>query len=154
MDAEAISRIYNHYVRQTIVTFEDQPVLPAEMTQRIQDIASASLPWLVAEAEGRLVGYAYGSPWRRRSAYRFSVETTVYLAADALRRGTGTSLYRVLLGELRRLGFHVVIGAIALPNPASVALHEKLGFAKVAHFPEVGFKFGQWIDVGYWELAL
>lgn len=153
-DAEAIARIYNHYILETIVTFEEQPVSPSEMAERIAEVTAASLPWLVAEQGGSVLGYARASKWKGRSAYRFSVETTIYLAPNCLGNGLGTSLYQVLLKQLKELGLHVAIGGIALPNAASLALHEKLGFHKVAQFAEVGFKFGKWIDVGYWQLTL
>jgi L-amino acid N-acyltransferase YncA len=153
-DAEAIAGIYNHYIRDTIITFEEQPVAPLEMAERIAEVTSASLPWLVAEQDGSILGYAGASKWKGRSAYRFSVETTIYLAPHCFGRGIGTRLYQVLLKQLKDLGLHVAIGGIALPNAASLALHEKLGFRKVAQFAEVGFKFSKWIDVGYWQLTL
>jgi len=153
-DAAAIAFIYNHYVRETVVTFEEEPVSEADMAERIAEVAAASLPWLVAEQAGSVVGYARATKWRPRSAYRYSVETTVYLAPAHLGNGIGTQLYRQLLEQLKQRGLHLAIGGVALPNAASVALHEKLGFRKVAHFGEVGFKFGRWIDVAYWELPL
>jgi len=107
-----------------------------------------------AEEDGVVTGYAYASAWKTRSAYRFSVESTVYVAADHCGRGIGTRLYRALIAALREQNVHYVTGGIALPNPASVALHERLGFRKNGHFSEVGFKFGRWVDVGYWELIL
>jgi len=153
-DAEALARIYNHYVKETIITFEEDPVSSADMAGRVTEVERASLPWLVAEQDGQIVGYAYASKWKGRCAYRHSVETTIYLASDCVGRGIGTSLYQALLEQLRNRNLHVAIGGAALPNPASVALHEKLGFRKVAHFAEVGFKFGKWIDVAYWQVAL
>ena len=125
-----------------------------EMARRIEEAASATLPWLVAEREGRIVGYANARKWRPRSAYRFSAEVTVYVAPDCMRLGIGSRLYEELFPSLRARGIHAVMGGIALPNEASVALHEKLGFSKVAHFKEVGFKFNKWIDVGYWQRGL
>ena len=153
-DAEAIARIYNHYIRDTVITFEEEPVSCSEMAERIAEVSSASLPWLVAEQDGTVLGYAVASKWKGRSAYRFSVETTIYLAPNCLGRGISTRLYQPLLKQLKDLGLHVAIGGIALPNAASLALHEKLGFRKVAEFAEVGFKFRRWIDVGYWQLTL
>jgi L-amino acid N-acyltransferase YncA len=153
-DAEAIARIYNHYVASTIITFEEQAVSAGEMAARMAEIAAAHLPWLVAEQDGRIVGYAYASKWKGRCAYRFSAECTVYLDPDRLGMGYGTKLYERLFAALRECGMHAVIGGVALPNPASVALHEKLGMKKVAHFGEVGFKFDRWIDVGYWQATL
>ena len=154
VDADAVVRIYNHYVAHTIITFEEEPVSSSEMVGRMAAVASDSLPWLVAEQEGAILGYARATKWKPRSAYRLSVETTIYLAPECLQRGIGTSLYQLLLKQLKDQGFHTAIGGIALPNAGSVALHEKLGFRKVAHFAEVGFKFGKWIDVAYWQLPL
>lgn len=153
-DADSIARIYNHYILNTVVTFEEQAVSSQEMAARIAEVTSASLPWLVAEDAGRIVGYAYASKWKGRCAYRFSVESTVYLDPDCVGKGYGTRLYESLFAALRERGMHVAIGGIALPNPASIGLHEKLGLKKVAHFSEVGFKFDQWIDVGYWQATL
>lgn len=152
-DAARICAIYNHYVRETVITFEEEPVSEREMAERIRDV-TARWTWLVAEANGLVTGYAYASAWKTRSAYRFSVESTVYVDAEQLGRGIGTRLYRALLTGLRARSVHYVTGGIALPNPASVALHERLGFRKNAHFSEVGFKLGRWVDVGYWELIL
>lgn len=153
-DASAIAAIYNHYVTETVITFEEQPVDAAEMSRRIEELQSASLPWQVAEEEDQVVGYAYAAPWKTRSAYRFSVEITVYVAPGKLGRGIGSMLYSQLFAALQTLGVHAVIGGIALPNEASVALHEKFGMEKVAHFREVGFKFNRWVDVAYWERIL
>src|SRR4029450_10891594 len=113
-----------------------------------------SPPCLVAESGAGVVGYAYATKWKARSAYRFSVETTVYLAAGLGRRGLGSRLYEELFRVLKEKGVHAAIGGIALPNDASVALHEKFGMRKVAHFEQVGFKFGKWVDVAYWERIL
>lgn len=153
-DADSITSIYNHFVLTTSVSFEEAPVPAQEMARRIADVQAAGLPWLVAESDGVFAGYAYATKWRVRHGYRFSVETSVYLAPDSAGKGLGSALYRVLLDQLRAGGYHLAIGGIALPNDASVALHEKMGFEKVAHFKEVGFKFGRWTDVGYWQLRL
>jgi L-amino acid N-acyltransferase YncA len=152
-DAAAICDIYNRYVRETVITFEETPVAAAEMAQRIEDV-TAHWPWLVAEVHGAIVAYAYATPWKARSAYRFSVETTVYVAHDHMRRGLGAALYRQLIDELRERGVHAAVGGIALPNEASVALHEKLGFKKIGQFVEIGRKLDRWVDVGYWQLIL
>lgn len=149
-DAAAIAAIYNHYVRETIVTFEEVEVSGAEMAKRI----TASHLWLVREDDGAIVGFAYAGRFRERSAYRHTAESTIYLHPEATGRGRGRELYAALLGRLRSLPIHRVLGVIALPNPASIALHERLGFAKCAHLPQVGRKLGRWIDVGYWGLAL
>ena len=136
-----------------MVTFEEEPVAASEMERRVLEV-SAEFPWLVAEEAGDVVGYAYAGRWQGRCAYRFTVESTVYLDHRAGGRGIGTGLYGALISELRGRSLHGVVGGISLPNPASIALHEKLGFEKVAHFKEVGWKFDKWIEVGYWELLL
>jgi phosphinothricin acetyltransferase len=154
-DAAALAGIYNHYVAHTIITFEEEPVSAAGMAQRIGETLADGFPWFVwAEPDGRILGYAHASKWKSRCSYRYSAETTVYLDKSATRRGLGTKLYTAVIAELRALKLHALIGGVALPNEASIALHEKFGFRKVAHFKETGFKFGQWIDVGYWELML
>ena len=153
-DAEAIAEIYNHYITKTVVTFEEEPVTPSEIARRMQVISAASLPWLAAEVGGQVAGYAYASRWHGRSAYRFSTEITVYLSPARVGQGLGSKLYGRLFPILRERGIHTVIGGVALPNVASVALHEKLGLEKVAVFKEVGFKFDRWIDVGYWQRML
>src|SRR4029453_6018950 len=153
-DAESVAVIYNYYVKDTVVTFEEEPVAPTGMSRRIEEIQTASLPWLVAERQGVVVGYAYAMKWRPRWGYRFSPEVTVYLAPAQVGRGIGSLLYAPLLTSLRERQFHAAMGGIALPNDASIALHEKFGFKKVAHFDQVGFKFNRWIDVGYWQLIL
>lgn len=153
-DGAALAAIYNHYVSSTTITFEEQAVSDQEMGRRVQALQDSRLPWLVTEVDGEVLGYAYATKWKERSAYRFSVESTVYLRADAHGRGLGNQLYEELLAQLAALGVHAVIGGIAQPNPASVALHEKLGFQHVAMFREVGRKFDRWVDVGYWQRIL
>jgi phosphinothricin acetyltransferase len=153
-DAGAIARIYNYYILNTLITFEEQTVAPQDIASRIDGVYAASLPWLVAVSSGAIVGYAYASPWKERSGYRYSVESTVYLDPAALGVGFGSQLYETMLAGLRQHQLHTVIGGIALPNEASIRLHEKFGFRKVAHFKEVGYKFETWIDVGYWQLNL
>lgn len=154
-DAARIAAIYNHYVAATIVTFEVERVAVEDMQARVAAVQDDGLPWLVADdGTGDVLGYAYATRWRARAAYRNSVESSIYLAPHATGRGIGRRLYERLLERLRACGLHTVIGGAALPNPASVALHEALGFAKVAHLREVGHKFGRWIDVGYWQRRL
>jgi len=153
-DAGAIAAIYNPYVVGTCVTFDTDPLSADDMRARIAAAPAAGLPWLVATEAGRIVGYACASRWKGRWAYRYSVETTIYLEPSGTRRGMGRVLYAALIERLRERGIHAVIGGIALPNEASVALHERLGFEQVAHFRRVGFKLDRWIDVGYWQLLL
>lgn len=153
-DAAAVAGVYNHYVLHTVVTFEEEPVSEGEMRARIGGVQSAGYPWLVAEEDGVVFGYAYGGPWKARSAYRFAAEVTVYLAPGRGGKGVGGRLYERLFGRLREKGLHALMGGIALPNEGSVALHEKMGMKKVAHFEQTGFKQDRWIDVGYWQLLL
>ncbi len=153
-DSQAIANIYNHYIENTFITFETEPVDSAEIDARIQDTHTLKLPFLVYEYQKQVLGYAYASRWKGRCAYRFTVEVTVYLDPKAIRQGFGLALYQELFSRLTQLGYHTAIGGIALPNPASIALHEKMGMKKVAHFKETGNKFDQWIDVGYWQKNL
>jgi phosphinothricin acetyltransferase len=153
-DAPAIVAIYNHYILNTTISFEEEAVTAPIMAARIAEVQAAGLPWLVALMNGELVAYAYATKWRVRPAYRFSVESSVYVASNRARTGLGKALYRVLLERLRTAGVHLVIGGIALPNDASVALHEAMGYVKAAHFSEVGRKFDRWVDVGYWQRKL
>jgi L-amino acid N-acyltransferase YncA len=153
-DAEIIAGIYNHYVHNTVITFEEEPVSAPVMAARMAEVQATPLPWLLAELDGAVVGYAYASKWKTRSAYRFSVETTIYLEHGRGGQGIGTRLYAALLAELRARGLRVAIGGAALPNEASVALHERLGFERVATFRQVGFKLDRWVDVAYWQLVL
>jgi phosphinothricin acetyltransferase len=152
-DAAGIAAIYNHYVGTTTISMETDPVADEEMARRIAEVQEAALPWLVLLEEGRLLGYAYAGKWRARPGYRHAVESSVYIVDGQRGRGLGLALYRALLARLAGR-FHTVIGGIALPNAASIALHEGLGFRQVACFPEVGHKFGAWVDVGYWQLTL
>ena len=152
-DAAGIAAIYSHYVAQPAVTFEFEAVPPSAMAQRIADVQDAGLAWLVAVDGDAVLAYASASPWKAsRAAYRYAVETSVYVDPARAGEGIGMRLYAALIDRLREDGIHAVIGGILLPNDASIALHERLGFEKVAHFREVGWKHAQWIDVGYWQL--
>jgi phosphinothricin acetyltransferase len=154
-DTDAIAGIYNHYVTTTVISFEEQPVRAQDMAARIDAVLAAGLPWLVFEEPAHgVVGYAYASKWKERAAYRHAVESSVYLHRAHTGKGVGRQLYGRLLELLGAAGLHTAIGGIALPNEASVRLHELLGFEPVARFREVGHKFGQWIDVGYWQRRL
>lgn len=152
-DAREIAEIYNYYILNSCVTFEEFAVSAEEMRGRIE-ATNSKYPWLVFEKDEEIIGYAYASAWKPRSAYKHTVESTVYLKKEATKNGIGSLLYTALIGQLTDLGFHAVIGGISLPNEASVALHEKFGFEKIAQFKEVGYKFQKWIDVGYWELLI
>lgn len=153
-DAPQLAEIYNHYVRTSTITFEEEPVSASQMAERIGEIQSLKYPWLLAADATGILGYAYGGKWKVRAAYRHSSEITVYVRPGLERSGVGSALYRELLPALRTCGVHAAIGGIAQPNDASVRLHEKFGFEKCAHFKEVGFKFNRWIDVAYWQLIL
>lgn len=152
-DASDIAAIYNHYVETSTITFEENPVSNDEMVRRIQEV-SEKLAWYVFESDGRVLGYAYATPWRARSAYRFSVETTVYVCPEHPRKGIGSALYKTLIDDLRKRNIRVILGGIAQPNEASVLLHESLGFERVAYLKDVGYKFEKWVDVGYWQLRI
>jgi L-amino acid N-acyltransferase YncA len=152
-DAARLCAIYNHYVAETVVTFEEDPVSLDDMRRRVEEVQQ-HLFWLVCEADGEVVGYAYAGKWKARAAYRFAVEVSVYVDPTRCGEGIGKQLYTALLNQLRETRTHSVVGGIAGVNPASVALHESFGFRKVAHLPEMGHKFGQWIDVAYFHLLL
>jgi len=152
-DAAPVCRIYNPHVSGTIVTFETEPVGEAEMGARIA-AAAAPRPWLIAEHGGAVVGFASACAWKSRCAFRHCVETTVYVDPEHGRRGIGARLYDELLARLAGAGMHAAIAGIALPNPASVALHARCGFVEVGHFREVGRKFDRWVDVAYHQRIL
>ena len=152
-DASQLAEIYNFYILNTIVTFEAELIDETEMRSRIRSNTS-KFPWIVYEKDVELLGYAYAGEWNSRYAYKNTVESTIYLKDTATNKGIGFLLYQFLINQLKEMRFHAIIGGISLPNPASVALHEKCGFEKVAHYKEVGYKFDRWIDVGYWELLV
>ena len=151
-DAAAIAAIYRPYVTDTAVSFELDPPDTEEMRRRVE--AGGELyPWLLAE-ESEAIGYASAGPFRARPAYRFTVETSIYLAPQAVGRGVGRQLYARLLSLLEAQGFAQAIGAITLPNPASAGLHERLGFERAGTYGRVGWKFGAWHSVGLWQRPL
>ncbi len=152
-DAKAIADIYNYYIDNTIVTFEENTVCEEEMIERIKS-HNPDLPWIVYEENKQIYGYAYVSEWKSRSAYKYSVESSVYLNHTKLGKGIGAKLYKKLLSQIKKKNIHIIIAVISLPNEASVKLHEKLGFQKVGQFKEVGYKFEKWIDVEYWQLKI
>jgi L-amino acid N-acyltransferase YncA len=149
-DAAAVAAIYAPVVLETPVSFELVPPDAAEIRSRMREILKVG-PYLVREDDGEVVGYAYAGAFRARPAYRFTVETSVYIRADARGRGVGRSLYGVLLPCLVEQGYRRAIAGVTLPNAASVGLHEAMGFRPVGVFRNVGFKFGTWHDVGFWE---
>lgn len=153
-DAIDIAYIYNFYIATSHATFEIEPVDEAEMIRRIEDAWVSGYPFLVCEDKEEIVGYAYGRRFRPRQAYMHSVEVSAYVRPGNTEASIGTTLYTSLLEEIKKGEFHAVIAGISVPNDASVRLHEKFGFEKVAHFREVGRKFDRWVDVGYWELVL
>jgi len=148
-DAPAIAEIYKYYILNTIITFETEVVTPEEIARRIEKYLKIG-PYLVYEENSEVVGYAYLSNFRERKAYENTVESTIYLRNGQGGRGVGFQLYSELLAQAA-LKYHTVIAGISLPNEASVRLHEKCGFKKVGHFAEVGRKFDEWIDVGFWQ---
>ena len=152
-DAEAVCNIYAPFVSNTATSFESVPPETAVMEQRIRDLR-AQYPWLVFEAGDQVLGYAYASPHRTRHAYQWCVEVSVYIHAEAQNCGVGRALYTTLFEILRRQGFVNAYAAITLPNLASVALHESLGFAPIGVFKQIGFKLGEWHDVAWLHLRL
>ncbi|MCY3581308.1 MAG: GNAT family N-acetyltransferase [Chloroflexi bacterium] len=152
-DATAIRAIYAPIVRETHISFEQAVPGTDEIAARIQTTL-AQYPWLVCELGGQLTGYAYASAFRSRAAYQWTTETTVYVHSDFQRRGIARALYTSLLALLRAQGYVTAVGVIALPNPASIHLHEALGFSKVGVFRNVGHKAGNWRATGWWQLDL
>jgi L-amino acid N-acyltransferase YncA len=153
-DAPAIAAIYAPYVTNSRISFEEIAPDDAEIRQRLIGEHPGYHPWFVAEEGGRILGFANSAPYRTRRAYRWTVETGIYLAVEACGRGIGFNLLSKLLGVLERQGYFAAIGAIALSNASSVALHEKLGFTFAGTYRQVGFKGGEWIDVCLWQKDL
>ena len=150
-DAEAIAAIYRPYVEGSRISFEEEAPDAEEIARRME---SPLHPWLVAEEGDRVLGYASSSSYHRRRAYRWTVETSIYLAPEGQGRGLGRELLSRILELLTGQGYVTAIAAIALPNPVSVALHERLGFARAGVYRGVGFKLGEWADVGLWQRDL
>lgn len=151
-DAAAIAMIYAPQVRDGYATFELDPPDAAEFARRM--LAAPRLPWLVAERDGSVAGFAYASRFKQRPAYRWTAEVTVYLAESARGQGVGRALYDELLPAVASLGYVTVCAGIALPNDASVGLHESFGFTPVGVYRDVGFKLGRWRDVGWYQRRL
>jgi phosphinothricin acetyltransferase len=152
-DADAVLAIYGPVVRETAVSFELEPPSREEMRTRIRSTLERS-PWLVAEDRRVMWGYAYAGPFRTRPAYQWTTEVTVYIHPGHRGKGVGRALYTALLAGLRAAGYRSVVGGVTLPNAASVALHESLGFRRVGVFAAAGFKLGGWHDVGFWQIDL
>jgi phosphinothricin acetyltransferase len=152
-DTENILAIYAPIVRDTAISFELKPPTPAQMQERIERTL-AVLPWLVADAPEGVTGYAYASRHRERPAYQWAVDVSVYVRADARGRGVARALYSTMFGILEDLSYFTALAGIALPNAASVALHEAMGFAPIGVYRKVGYKLGAWHDVGWWQRAL
>ena len=152
-DAAQIVEIYNYYVQTSTVTFETELVSVSDFENRISSVLE-NYPYLVNEENGQITGYAYAGIFRTRVAYANSSESSVYVHKDHFRKGIGRKLYAELLKDMKASGLKTAIGGITLPNDASIHLHESFGFKKVAHFKEVGHKFDQWLDVGFWQLIL
>jgi phosphinothricin acetyltransferase len=152
-DAEACAAIYAAYVADTAVSFETQPPGTEEMARRIA-AAQSTHAWLVLEDGGRVVGYAYGGPFRSRAAYRWSCEVSVYVEHGRRRSGAGRALYEVLLARLAARGYRTALAGMTLPNEASVGLHAALGFEPVGTFRQVGYKHGAWHDVAWAQRML
>ena len=158
-DSTAIAEIYNWYIENTTITFEEEQVTSGDMAQRIA-VTDQTRPWFVLEeanadgGQANLLGFACAMRWKDRSAYRYSRETSIYLLPESAGSGHGRLLYQHLIDALRQTEVHNLIAGIALPNEASIALHEKLGFKRCGEFEEVGRKFDNFLNVGYWQLLL
>jgi L-amino acid N-acyltransferase YncA len=152
-DAAGCAAIYRPFVESTAVSFEAHPPSHNDFARRIQTITETH-PWLVAEDDNSVVGYAYGCPHRERAAYRWAADVTVYVDPAKRRQGIGRALYTTLFQLLKKQGIYVLCAGVTLPNDASVALHESLGFVPVGIYEKIGYKLGRWHDVGWWQLPL
>ena len=152
-DALQMLAIYEPVVKETAISFEIVPPSETEFEERINSYRK-QMPWLVCEINGELLGYAYASPYRTRAAYQWSVESSVYVSVNYRRKRVAKALYTSLFQILQLQGFYNVVAAIALPNPVSVAAHEAVGFSPIGVLHRIGYKFGEWHDVGSWQLSL
>lgn len=152
-DLIAINDIYNHYVLHATSTYQEEPETIAARRAWLRE-HDAAHPITIAEIDSRVVGWGSLSVYHRRSAYRYTVEDSIYIHHDFHRRGVGSALLEDLIGRARNLGYHVIVAGADTEQAGSVALHEKFGFEHVAHFKQVGFKFGRWLDVVYMQLML
>ncbi|MEV4111595.1 N-acetyltransferase family protein [Nonomuraea sp. NPDC049695] len=154
-DLQAVAEIFAYYVSHTTITFEQTPPAVAEWQRRLDDLAGQGLPFLVAELDGDVAGYAYAGPWRPKPAYRHTVEDSIYLAPDQRGRGLGGALLDALLTRCARAGMRQMIAVIAdTGSPASTALHKRFGFAHAGRLNSVGYKHGRWIDTTLMQRAL
>lgn len=151
-DAERLAEIYNYYIVNTHVLFDEKEISVDFMREKIRQVTEQEMPWLIAENDiGEVLGFACAKQWREKNAYRHTAELTIYLDPVIHKKGLGTKMFNELFKELKSRSFNMVISLITLPNEASIALHEKFGMEKVAHFGEMGYKFDRWIDIGYWQ---
>jgi L-amino acid N-acyltransferase YncA len=152
-DAADIVAVYGPYCDGTVISFETAAPTVEQMRERIERIMK-QFPWLVCEIDGEIAGYVYACPHRERAAYRWAVDVAVYIAPQHQRRGIGQALYSVLFQILRAQGYFKAYAGVTLPNLGSIGLHEAVGFKPLAVYPGVGYKFGKWLDVGWWQLDL
>lgn len=153
-DAKGICDIYNYYVENTAITFETVAVTETEMKDHILGFLNNSFPYYVGEINGKIAGYCYLHNWNNRCAYSSTKEITIYLDKELQGKGLGTILYQHLFKEIYKSSIHSIIAGICIPNESSVRLHEKFGLRQVSHMREIGFKLGQWRDVGHWQLVI
>ena len=152
-DAKAIVDIYNYYILNTNITFEEKQLTVDDMEERIIE-KTVKHPWIVYEMNGQVIGYAYLSGWHSRSPYRYSNEASIYLDRNEKGHGIGKKLFANLLEVSKDYGVHTIVSGITIPNAESISLHEKFGFKKIAEFKEIGFKNNKWLNVGYWQKIL
>lgn len=153
-DAAQIAAIYNYYIRETVITFEETPLSEEDIKKRIDTLLAKGYPYLVIEKDKQVIAFAYLNTWRARSAFDITLESSIYLSSDIQGKGIGEKLYRELIDQGRKLKLHSLVAAISLPNEISQKLHEKLGFKLVGNFREAGRKFGKLVDCEFWQLSL
>lgn len=152
-DVQRIKEIYNHYIANTVMTFETDVLTEEQIRARIQKY-TPQYPWYVAEVDRRVIGYAYASEFIERTAYKFTSEVTIFIDKDFTKGGAGKALLSQLIADTQALGFTALVSIIALPNTASIKLHKTFGFESVGHLKKVGYKLGKWVDIEFWELLL
>lgn len=152
-DLNPMREIYNYYAENTLLTFDDTALSEADFAAKLDNVIT-KYPCLIYEKEGKVLGFAYATEWKSNPAYRFTASTTIYFHPESLDKGSGTKLYRKLIAELKARDMHSLVAGILMPNEKSTRMHEKLGFNKVAHLSQIGYKFNKRIDVSYWQLML